>query len=309
MPPMPPTCPREVTSAAQRRSLREGRVLLWWISAVVVAAIAISISGWQSYERWRIDWYAEHGVAVPATLVMVNDTTRWNATVAANIVTDVKIEYSYNGKQYQAARKITSLRSLQWDMKDRVFTYTGAVGPALVARQLATGGADVSATASALATIFATYPQPAGMEELNYIAPGRVLPIYIDPKDPETWLEPRRKPTKQDTWLVSLLLAPAVLICIVVGAVQRRRLLRLWREEPALAATVVEARLSGAWPLSRYIRFRLDASGDRRLFGVTVPLRSRIRQKGQSFWLVARKSQPRRAIVAELYDPSLAPEG
>ena len=67
------------------------------------------------------------------------------------------------------------------------------------------------------------------------------------------------------------MLLPVIVACVLVAALIRRRLLRLWQREPARLAVVVDSRPTALAPLSRAVRCTLRDGHPRQAVTVFIP--------------------------------------
>lgn len=128
---------------------------------------------------------------------------------------------------------------------------------------------------------------------------GQTMKIRVDPANPRRWTDRSRA----KAWLAEMtsvaLLVPLVAALLVVALLRRAAILRVWREEPASEAVVVDTAHSAMAPRSRALR--LTIKGDTRVFSTLYPLRAGVPAVGETLWVVAPPGKPQKAVVAGLY--------
>jgi hypothetical protein len=133
------------------------------------------------------------------------------------------------------------------------------------------------------------------------IHPGDQIALRIDRNDPDHWTDR----TEPRSWLVELsvvaILLPMVVLLLIIAALQRARILRIWRNGEAAEATVVEVRQTALAPLSRLLRFTLNDGSSTRVCSVLIPTRAGVPARGDPVTLVMARGVPERALVARLY--------
>lgn len=117
--PAPPPAPREVTRRVRRRAWVEPRVRIWWLAALVVAAIAgaLIIDGLRAraHERWLV----EHGAHVDAIVAEANsEMVRGRPQPPSSLV---RLQFTWKGQVYN-----TALRALPGREK---WIVTGSILP------------------------------------------------------------------------------------------------------------------------------------------------------------------------------------
>ena len=133
--------------------------------------------------------------------------------------------------------------------------------------------------------------------------PQMMVPILIDPNDPQQWTDRiELKPLVYEL-LGGLTLIPIGLVLMVVALVQRSATRRLWRSGVSEEAVVVESRHTAAAPFSRIVRCTLRNRRDRTVLTVYVPTRYRTFSPGDSLRVIVPSSARNTpALVADLYD-------
>jgi hypothetical protein len=135
----------------------------------------------------------------------------------------------------------------------------------------------------------------------SVIHPGDQIALRVDRNDPDHWTDR----TEPRSWFVELsvvaILLPMVVLLLVIAALQRARILRIWRSGEAAPVTVVEVRQTALAPLSRLLRFTLNDGSSTRVCSVLIPTRAGVPAPGETVTLVMARGVPERAIVAKLY--------
>ena len=134
-----------------------------------------------------------------------------------------------------------------------------------------------------------------------FVQPGTELPIKVDPNAPDRWTE-RTEPQswKAELTVVGMLL-PLLVLLIGAALWKRMGVLRIWRNEPLAAGTVVEVRHTAVAPRSRVVRFTLRDSADRRVWAALLPTSAGIPARDETLWLICPPNNPGRAIPAKTY--------
>jgi hypothetical protein len=127
------------------------------------------------------------------------------------------------------------------------------------------------------------------------------IQVIIDPAEPTRWTA-RLEPTPlQHELLPAMLLTPFVVVPLLVALVNRRRVLRIYRDGEALLARVVGTGHSAAAPGSRLIRCAPHTGGDGRVIKTALPTR-KTPPVGQNLWLIAPPNRPQQAVPAALFE-------
>ncbi len=133
------------------------------------------------------------------------------------------------------------------------------------------------------------------------IGPGKKVPLYVDPNNPNHWTDRVEISWAEDT-LVGMLFLPIVLLLLAISIFNRFQTLAAWKNGPAMHATVVEIKQSATAPKSRILRMVLGHYHDQRIFTTLIPTRRARYQAGDVVWVVIPSTTPRWAILAELYE-------
>lgn len=98
--PAPEVPPRGLTKTIRRRAWNEPRVRFWWVSGLILLAIAVSfaLDKGSEWANWR--GLILHGQKVNAKVVEVGGVTR-NVTMAPNV--PVKLAFTLNGRPHTVA--------------------------------------------------------------------------------------------------------------------------------------------------------------------------------------------------------------
>ena len=133
----------------------------------------------------------------------------------------------------------------------------------------------------------------------EFVQVGQTMKIRVDPADPRRWTDR----TRAKSWLAEMtsvaILLPLVVVLLVVALVKRAAVLRIWRDEPAAEAIVVDVATSAMAPKSRVLRLTLK--GESRVFTTLYPVRAIVPAVGKSLWVAAQPGKPNKAVVAKLY--------
>jgi hypothetical protein len=133
---------------------------------------------------------------------------------------------------------------------------------------------------------------------------GTELAIKVDPDDPQRWTEQTVPAAWSGELTTPVMLIGLSLIVVATTLLRRQSVLRVWKNEPLVAATVVEIKHTALAPLSRVVKFTLVDSTNRRVWSILLPVRAGIPQPGETIWLISSQKNPARAIAAKLYvDP------
>jgi hypothetical protein len=128
-----------------------------------------------------------------------------------------------------------------------------------------------------------------------------IVPIIVDPANPTRWTARLEPASLAQELLPALLLLPFVVVPFVVALVSRARVLRIYRDGEAIAATVVGVGHSAAAPGSRLVRCALHTAGENRVIKTLLPTQ-KTPPIGQSLWLIAPANHPQQAVPAALFE-------
>jgi len=225
--PVPAAPPRPLNGPIRRRAWNEPRVRFWWVSGLVLLAIAVgfAVDMGTEWSNWR--WLIRNGQQVTAEVVEVGGVTR-NATMAPNA--PVKLEFKLNGQ-------------------------TRTVAGILEGRT-------------------------------EFIRTHDRVSIHVDPADPSRWTALMEAPPLSRQLLATWITLPVALVLLMMAAVLRGRLLRLWRDGQAESALVLHSQHSALAPLSRMVRCTPADESDTRVFSVFVPQRRGVPQRGHPIWII-----------------------
>jgi hypothetical protein len=167
-------------------------------------------------------------------------------------------------------------------------------------------------TPDVLATIDSqiTYKDTAGVShtktghlvgQLEPRHPSDVIPLLIDPADPERWTDRTELPSLAERIMIPVILVPVAVSLGLIGLWQRKRLLKLWQTGVQREAKVLHVQQSATSPWSSLLRCAVINSRDNRLLRVTVPHRRAKLQPGDSIELITSATGKPLAIAAMLY--------
>lgn len=158
-------------------------------------------------------------------------------------------------------------------------------------------------------TVKIKYSTPSGQEieqsvqlpakQNAYAEMGTELPIRIDPNDPLRWTESDRVVPWLHELVTPLMFVPLVVLFAIIAFWRRQGILKIWANEPAAQAIVVDTQQSAIAPMSRIIRFTL--LDDSRIWSLLMPNSAGIPQKGETIWVVCPPNNPGRAVSAKVY--------
>jgi hypothetical protein len=99
MPPAPSAPPRELTDLVRRRSLQEPRVRFWWLTALVLLAVAIGFLVHDLSRRQEELHIVNSGVPISATVIAVGEG---EVEGRANLSPEypATLQYFYDGQEY-----------------------------------------------------------------------------------------------------------------------------------------------------------------------------------------------------------------
>lgn len=243
----PPAPPREITARARSRAWAEASVRLWWLSAIVIGLIAAYLAVTQLAGALAERRLIEHGHAVEATVIELDQTrSRMTRPISRDVTREIVLRYHVPGIDEPL------------EVKGRLDARPGEV-----------------------------------------VQVGQPMQIRVDPSNPRRWTDR----TRAKPWLVEMtsvaLLVPLVAVLLLVAFLRRAAVLRVWRNEPALEAVVVDVVNSAIAPRSRIVRLTL--TGDSRVFTTLYPVRAGIPVVGETISVVAPPGRPHKAVVAKLY--------
>ena len=126
-----------------------------------------------------------------------------------------------------------------------------------------------------------------GRPSTEAIVVGSTVPIRIDPNQPDRWT-PRTEPAPLAHELIGGIFAlPIALLLLLISLWTRGRILRTWREAPAIEATVMSARHTALAPRAWSVQCSPADEADARLFTVFGPPDLDV-TAGATVWLIVR---------------------
>jgi hypothetical protein len=137
-------------------------------------------------------------------------------------------------------------------------------------------------------------------EQDRRLSVGDTIEIRVDPNDPDRWTTRSEPRPWAEHLTAAIILVPLLALTLLMTLTRRAQVLRTWRDEPAMPATVVETKQSAIAPMSRVIRFVLHEGDDRRVWTTLHPARQ-APHKGDTITVICPPANPTRAIVARLY--------
>lgn len=139
-----------------------------------------------------------------------------------------------------------------------------------------------------------------GRPSTEAIIVGSTIPIRIDPDQPDHWT-PRTEPAPLAHELIGGIIALAVaLLLFVMSLWARGRVLRTWREAPAIEAKVISARHTALAPRAWSVQCCPTDEADARLLTVFGPANLDV-TPGGTVWLLLR-SGGGRPLAAAWFD-------
>ena len=206
---MTPTVPRDITPFVRRRAWAEPRVRAWWLLALVLLAITLTL-GLQQYLAWsKLHSAIASGVTVPTTIVRTEEFGQ--RKFSSN--TPMILRYEYKGKTYEPHG------TLEW--LDR------------------------------------------------FVTEGDIVPVHIDPNDPENWTSRNRVPSLAVAMIAAILVGPVAIVAGLVAMVARSGVLKTYRSGTLTPAIVSANKQTPLAPRSRAIVCSLTTGG--RSIEVFVP--------------------------------------
>jgi len=133
------------------------------------------------------------------------------------------------------------------------------------------------------------------------LGPGKKVPLYVDPRDPNHWTDRTEISWTEDT-LVGMLLLPTILLMLAIALFNRYQILKAWQNGHPMHASVVEIKTSATAPKSRVLHMVLGHYHDQRIFTTLIPTKRARYQPGDVVWVIIPSTTPRWAILAELYE-------
>jgi len=102
------------------------------------------------------------------------------------------------------------------------------------------------------------------------LGPGKKVPLYVDPRDPNHWTDRTEISWTEDT-LVGMLLLPTILLMLAIALFNRYQILKAWQNGHPMHASIVEIKTSATAPKSRVLRMVLGHYHDQRIFTTLIP--------------------------------------
>jgi hypothetical protein len=150
---------------------------------------------------------------------------------------------------------------------------------------------------------YKTAEMPMMLPREEHLQRQEPVQIRIDPSDPNDWTDRTRaelEPIHREL-VASIVLVPLWALTVLMVFVKRRKVLRVWRDAPAMQAMVVETKQSSLAPLSRVVRFTIPGGASTRIWSTMMPARAGLPQKDEMIEIICPPADPDQAIVAKLY--------
>jgi hypothetical protein len=144
-------------------------------------------------------------------------------------------------------------------------------------------------------------PHSALVGRKEQIKTRSLIPIFVNPKDPEQWTPRQSPPWLPGELFATFLLAPAAVLLLVIAWVKRTQVLRIYRDGEAILAEVVGIGQTPSAPLSRLIRCAVDCDDRARLVKTVLPASQKL-APGDLIWLITPPGKPEPAIPAALFE-------
>jgi hypothetical protein len=128
-----------------------------------------------------------------------------------------------------------------------------------------------------------------------------LIPIYVDPKDPEQWTPRQEPPWLAGELLGTFLVGPAAVLLLMIALLKRRHVLKIYRDGEAVPAEVIGVGQTPSAPLSRLVRCAVNCEEGARVIKTIVPASSNLRP-GDLIWLIVPPGKPEPAIPAALFE-------
>jgi len=147
---------------------------------------------------------------------------------------------------------------------------------------------------------YETKPQPlAGWSEI--ITVGSVLPICVDPENPEDWTTLQHADPLGPRLVGAAVAAAIGVLTLLVAMILWKRVLNLWKDGIALETLVLDSHISALAPLSRAVRCTPADDSDSRVLTVFVPPAQGKVKSGETLWVLCVAPKARRGLAADWF--------
>jgi hypothetical protein len=134
------------------------------------------------------------------------------------------------------------------------------------------------------------------------IAIGQIVPIRVDPNNPSRWTYRAEPASLAQSLFIGLALLPILPLLIIVAAIKRKKLLRIWQQGEAVVGIVADRRQTPIAPRTYAIRCSLRDHRDKRLHTVYVPRGGTTLNPGDPIWLLIPRQRGAKAVAAAWFE-------
>lgn len=135
-----------------------------------------------------------------------------------------------------------------------------------------------------------------GRKDQNLIQVKSILPIRVNPDDPEEWTW-RDEPMPLLSRIIGSFIAlPISLLALLIAYLRYLGLARLWNKGQAIDALIVDTRFIASAPRCRLAHVTPSDESDTRIYTVYLPPSLGDLHRGDSVGIIRSRSQSRKAI-------------
>jgi len=136
----------------------------------------------------------------------------------------------------------------------------------------------------------------------DYIHPGQIVPIRVNPNDPTEWTDLKQAQPMAHRLIAASVILPISLFTLLAALLLRFRILRIWKDGPAVPYSVDTVQRSALAPLSHTVRCIPAQVGQKRIVNVCLPGRLSKPVNGDIIWLIRPRGKSNAAIAAAAYE-------
>lgn len=137
---------------------------------------------------------------------------------------------------------------------------------------------------------------------VDFIHPGQIVPIRVNPNDPTEWTDHKTAEPMAHRLIAASVILPISLFTLLAALLLRFRILRIWKDGPAMPYSVDTVQRSALAPLSHTVRCIPLEARQKRIVNVCLPGRLPKPVNGDIIWLIHPRGKSNAAIAAAAYE-------
>jgi len=136
----------------------------------------------------------------------------------------------------------------------------------------------------------------------EFIVTGSVLPIHVNPNNPEDWTWLDQPLPLLHTLIGAIISFLMAVIAVLMAWLLQRQAVRVWQKCDAVAAWVVDTQFTAIAPRSRAARVTPDMSSDNRLYTVYLPPSLEMLQRGDMLYILRPSAGSSTSVAAAWFE-------